>query len=156
MKPKVEAARRRGLNIREAYLGEIDDRFDFLSLINIFSHIPDFRTFLDDVKTVLKPDGELFIQTGNIGELHVYSQVPTELDLPDHLVFAGEKHIVGWLLDAGFSIVAIEKRRIDGIINFGKNVMKRLLNRPVTLAVPYTSQYRTMFIRAKLQPGVHQ
>ncbi len=38
--------------------------------------------------------------------MHSY-EVPTELDLPDHLVFAGEKHLTGYLNDAGFSIVAI-------------------------------------------------
>ena len=150
MKSKVEATRKRGLNIREAYLREVEDRFDFISIINVFSHIPDFGTFLSEIKIALEPDGELFIETGNIGDLQEYAQVPTELDLPDHLCFAGERHIVGWLQDAGFSIVSIEKRRKDGIINFLKNIVKIVLNRRVTLAVPYTSQYRTMFIRAKL------
>ena len=150
MKSKVQNARRRGLNIRDAYLSDIEDRFDFLSSINVFSHIPDFREFLKDVKMVLKPQGEFFIETGNIGDLHGPSDVPSELNLPDHLVFAGEQHILNYLREAGFSIVSIEKKRKDGFVNFGKNLIKKFIGRRVTLAVPYTSKYRRIFIRAKL------
>lgn len=151
MHPKVKAARERGLNVHENYLSEVEERFDFISLINVFSHIPNFREFLGDLKKNLYPGSTVFIETGNIGDLQGYHQVPTELDIPDHLVFSGERHIIDWLRDAGFSIVDVRKKRKDGIVNFGKTVVKRILGRQVTLAVPYTSQYRTMFIRAKLQ-----
>ena len=151
MKPKAEAARERELNVHECYLSEVGERFDFISLINVFSHIPNFREFLGNLKNNLNPGGTVFIETGNIGDLSGYHQVPTELDLPDHLVFSGERHIIGYLLEAGFSIVAVKKKRKDGIINFWKNVVKSILGRQVKLMVPYTSQYRTMFVRAKQQ-----
>lgn len=151
MKPKVEAARERGLNVHEGYLSEVEERFDCISLINVFSHLPNFREFLGNLKNKLSPGGEVFIETGNIGDLQDYHQAPTELDPPDHLVFSGERHIIDWLREAGFLVVDFKKKRKDGIVNFGKNVVKRILGRQVTLAVPYTSQYRTMFIRAKLQ-----
>ena len=150
MKPKAFHARRRGLEIREAYLSEVLEKFDFLSLINVFSHIPDFRVFLKDVKGVLVVNGELFIETGNIGDLISSHEVPTELDLPDHLVFAGEQNIIDYLCEAGFTIVDIKRRRKDGLINFAKNIIKKIIGRQVTLAIPYTSQYRTLLIRAKL------
>ena len=126
MNPKVKAARERGLNVHEGYLIEVKERFDFISLINVLSHIPNFREFLEDIKNKLNPGGTVFIETGNIGDLQGYYQVPTELDLPDHLVFAGERHTIDWLREAGFSIVDVKKKRKDGIVNFGKTVVKRI------------------------------
>ena len=149
MKPKADHARSRGLSIRDGYLREVDGVYDFLSLINVFSHIPDFREFLCDVKRVLKPTGEFFIETGNIGDLQGPWEVPTELDLPDHLVFASEQRILDYLQEADFIIVAIERRRKDGLINLGKNVIKAALGRPVTWGMPYTSNYRRIFVRAR-------
>ena len=112
--------------------------------------IPDFRKFLEDIKNVLSDSGEFFIETGNIGDLVNSNEVPSELDLPDHLVFAGEKHIIGFLSEAGFSIVKIKKIRKDGIINILKNIIKKLIGRKVVLKIPYTSKYRSILIRAKL------
>jgi len=83
------------------------------------------------------------------GDLVDSHEVPTELDLPDHLVFAGEKHLTGYLSEADFSIVAIKRMRKDGLINFAKNIIKKLIGRKVTLAIPYTSRYRSILIRAK-------
>ncbi len=150
MKPKVVYARRRGLIIKEKYLSEVKEKFDFLSLINVFSHIPDFRVFLKDVKNVLKVNGELFFQTGNAGDLISSHEFPNELNLPDHLVFAGEQHIIGYLSEAGFSIIEIKRMRQDGLINFAKNIVKKIIGRQVVLAIPYTSPYRTIMVRAKL------
>lgn len=153
MKPKAEQAKRRGLSIHKAYLSDVDEKYDFLSLINVFSHIPEFRDFLiRDVKRVLKRNGEIFIETGNIGDLNSRQDIPTELDLPDHLVFAGEKHIIGYLLEVGFGILEIRRIRKDGLLNLAKNLAKKLLLRgKVVWAIPYTSPYRSLLIRAKLQ-----
>ncbi|HSA83254.1 MAG TPA: methyltransferase domain-containing protein, partial [Patescibacteria group bacterium] len=62
MKPKADHARKRGLMIKECYLNEIEEKFDVVSLINVYSHIPDFRTFLKEVKAVLTDAGEIFIE----------------------------------------------------------------------------------------------
>lgn len=150
MKPKADDAKRSGLNIREGYLSEVNEKYDFLSLMNVFSHIPDFRVFIKDIKNVLDVNGEFLIETGNIGDLISYHEVPTELDLPDHLVFAGEQNIIDYLNEAGFSIVVIRRMRKDGFVNFAKNIIKKLIGRQVTLTVPYTSRYRSIIIRAKL------
>lgn len=151
MKPKAEHAKKRGLTIHEVYLSDVDEKYDFLSLVNVFSHIPDFRDFLiRDVKRLLKRNGEIFIETGNIGDLNSRQEIQTELNLPDHLVFAGEKHIVGYLLEAGFGVSEIRRSRNDGLIDFGKNIVKKILGRRVVLAIPYTSPSRSILIRAKL------
>jgi SAM-dependent methyltransferase len=151
MKPKATQARARGLKITENYLCDVTEQFDFVSLVNVYSHIPNFRVFLEEIKRVLADNGEFFFETGNIGDLLDSHEVPTELDLPDHLVFAGERHCIEYLSEAGFSIVAIRRMRKDGLINFAKNIIKKLIGRKVTLAIPYSSRYRSILIRAKLR-----
>ncbi|BFP41096.1 hypothetical protein FGF1_19410 [Flavobacteriaceae bacterium GF1] len=151
MKPKVENALKRGLNIKECYLKDINEQFDYISLVNVFSHIPEFDVFLIELKKILAPGGEFFMETGNIGDLSSYKEVPSELDLPDHLVFAGEENIFTFLNNAGFEIVAIKRRRKDGFINFAKSIIKKMMGRQITLALPYTSKYRSLLIRAKLK-----
>ncbi len=150
MKPKADDARSRGLPVTNGYLADIDEKFEYLSVVNVFSHIPDFHSFMQEARQVLVPGGELFVETGNIGDLDSVKQVPTDLDLPDHLVFAGEQNMIDYLAEAGFSIVAIERGRKDGFVNFLKNFARKAMGRNVTFAVPYTSPYRTLRIRAKL------
>jgi len=150
MKPKADHASARGLTIRQCYLNEITEKFDVISLVNVYSHIPDFRSFLKEVTTVLTSTGEVFIETGNTADLKSLLEVPGELDLPDHLVFAGEKHLTGFLNEAGFSVVTIKRRRIDTLTNFAKSIVKKAIGRKVNLALPYTSAYRSLLIRAKL------
>jgi SAM-dependent methyltransferase len=151
MKPKAAYAKARGLTVKECYLNEVNEKYNILSLINVYSHIPDFRAFLKDVKKVLTANGEIFIETGNTADLKNRNEVPGELDLPDHLVFAGEKHLVGYLSEAGFSIITIKRNRVDGLMRVVKNIVKKLMGRKdITLAIPYTSAYRSIMIRAKL------
>ena len=150
MTPKVEVARRSGLKVREAYITDVQDKYDIVTLINILSHIPDFREFLEELKTVIKPGGELIIETGNVAELDRAADVPSELNLPDHLVFAAEDHCVGFLKDAGFDVIGVHRKRKDGFLRFGKTLVKKAMGRNITLQLPYHSAYRALFIRAKL------
>jgi SAM-dependent methyltransferase len=150
MTPKVAACKKRGLSVREAYLSSIDDQYDFVSLINVFSHVPEFHDFLREIKVVMRPNGEFLMETGNIGDLASVRHAPTELDLPDHLVFAGEYTIGRYLENAGFEIVGIWRRRRDTIFNALKNCARKLRGYQVTLAAPYTSPYRSLLIRARL------
>ena len=151
MSPKAKMARARGLTITEDYLRPNHAKVDIVSAVDVFSHLPDFGSFLADIRNVLKPNGELFIETGNLADLARREEFPGELGLPDHLVFAGEKHLLGYLDEAGFEIVRIERRRIDGVVNLAKNIVKMLIGRPAALGIPYTSEYRQLQIRARLR-----
>jgi len=150
MQPKAIAAQKRGLNVKNIFLSDVNEKYDIISLINVFSHIPDIKSFLNEIKQVLKPSGYFFLETGNTADLQSAKEAPTELDLPDHLIFAGEKQIEMWLTEAGFEILSIKKIRKDTFINFLKNIIKKILGRKVTLALPYTSTYRSLLIRAHL------
>lgn len=150
MHAKASHARGRGLNVSEEYLDPSRPKVDFVSLVNVFSHIPDFRAFLVELKQVLKPGGGLFLETGNLADLASRSDFAGALGLPDHLVFAGWPHIKGYLEDEEFEIVRVYTKRVDGVVNLAKNTVKKIMGRPVLLRAPYMSHHRQFLIRAKL------
>lgn len=152
MHPKAVKARERGLTILEDYLRPGQPKVRVISVVDVFSHIPDFGAFLGDVRAVLEPGGELYVETGNLADLATRDEFPGELGLPDHLVFAGERHLLGYLSRGGFEIVRIRRWRIDGVVNLAKNIAKKFLGRPAALGVPYTSKYRQIQVRARLRP----
>lgn len=154
MRPKATQARARGLAITEGYLRASHAKVGFVSVVDVFSHIPNFGDFLSDVTSVLEPGGEIFIETGNLADLERREDFAGELGLPNHLVFAGECHLRGYLERAGFEIVQIEATRIDDVTNLLKNVVKKLLGRPVILGRPYSSNYRQLLARARLRQRV--
>jgi len=152
MRHKATAARQRGLQVTEGYLRPGSAPVKVASVVDVFSHIPDFAAFLETAKSVLEPGGELFLETGNLADLEQRGDFAGALGLPDHLVFAGESHIRGYLDRAGFEIVDLRRVRIDGLVDFAKNIVKKLIGRPAVLRMPYTSKYRQLRIRARLRP----
>lgn len=150
MEPKAAAGRARGLAITQDYLRRDHERVGFVSSIDVFSHIPDYRSFLSDVRAVLEPAGEMFIVTGNLADLATRQEFFDELGTPDHLVFAGRKHIVGYLEEAGFEVVRIKEMRLDGLVNTAKMIVKKLIGRPGLIRLPYSSTYRQLAVRARL------
>lgn len=150
MQIKADYAISKGLNVHNSYLSSLPRKYQYASNVHVFSHIPDFRSFLKDVVSILEPKGEFYLETGNAADLISSNEVPTELDLPDHLTFAGKKHLIGFLEEAGFEIIAINEVRRDDLLNFIKNFVKKIIGRKVSLRVPYTSNHRALQIRARL------
>jgi hypothetical protein len=72
------------------------------------------------------------------------------LNLPDHLVFASEEILCDLLEEAGFSLVSIDRKRIDNFTFFLKNFIKIIIGKKALLRLPYTSPYKTLLIRARL------
>lgn len=150
MKAKAEHARARGLEIEECYLRPDRQPVDVISVVDVFSHIPDFNAFLMDVRAVLRPGGEIFLQTGNLADLASRDEFPEELLMPDHLVFGGEPQLTAYLERAGFKVTAIERERFDTFKRFAKTVVKKILGRDVVVRPPYSSSYRQLLIRARV------
>ena len=150
MEHKVRNARSNGLPIIQGYLDTINQKYSFVSLIDVFSHIPDFPVFLESIKSVLDKDGEILIKTGNAADIGNRCNFPGPLNLPDHLIFGGVSQLTRFLTDAGFEIVAIKAQRIDGFWYSLKNIIKWLLRQQVFFGLPFRSPTRTLWIRAKL------
>ena len=150
MAPKVAEAQARGLPVYQADLAQTGGGFDVISLINVFSHVPDFRDFLGRLRPLLSENGELFIETGNGGDLQSMQDYPDLLYLPDHLVFAGEAHLRDYLAQSGLSVVSTAAFRVDTAAQFGKNLIKAALGRRTKLTLPYRSPFRRLLLRAKV------
>jgi len=146
---KASAAQKRGLDVIPSFIGPDTPCCQFASLINVFSHINDFDAFLRDVAGVLEEGGEFFMETGDVSDLASRDDFPGELGSPDHVAFAGSKHLVGFLNRNGFDIVSIHRAPIDGYLYTVKNMVKKAIGRNVILKLPYSSPYRTMRVRAR-------
>lgn len=151
MRPKAEVARSLGLNVKTGYLESSRDKVEFISLVDVFSHLEDFHGFLSTVRSRLVPSGEFFIETGNMADLQDRSEFPNVLGLPDHLAFAGEAHLRGYLDRAGFDIVAMNRARFDTALQTAKTAVKKLRGDPVLLSWPYSSDFRSLQVRARLR-----
>jgi SAM-dependent methyltransferase len=149
MKEKIDFALKNGIEIIEGFISEDTPICDFASAINIFSHIYNFDDFLQDVRKILKDNGEFLLITGDMTDINNRIEFPGEFGLPDHVAFDSEKHLKGFLERNGFEIISIKKIRIDGLIYTIKNIVKKLLGRNTVLALPYSSCYRDIYIRAK-------
>jgi len=108
--PKLESARQRRLDVTDQGLADIDGEYDHISLVNVFSHLADPRGFLAAIRLKIRPGGEILLVTGNGGDVRA-AEYPDPLYLPDHLLFAGEAHLVSLLQEAGFGQVRVRRYR---------------------------------------------
>ena len=152
MHPKAEAARARGLEIFEQPLGPGIPVCDYASLIDVFSHINDFDDFLQKVRSILKDGGEFFMESGHLDGRRPRDDFPGVLGSPDHVAFATERHLTGFLERNGFEIIRTRLDRIDGWSFTAKNLVKKVIGRDVRLRAPYSSSYRTVLVRARKLP----
>jgi SAM-dependent methyltransferase len=105
---KMAAARRQGLNVSNFDLDQHTGKYDFISLLNVYSHLPDPPAALANWAHLLKPGGALLLETGDTADMPPESH-PTPYYLPDHLSFASESIVRGVLEKAGFEILKIKK-----------------------------------------------
>ncbi|MGH7557858.1 MAG: class I SAM-dependent methyltransferase [Gemmatimonadota bacterium] len=149
--PKARVARQRGLRVKGGTLEEVDRNYSFLSMINVFSHLPQPRSFLTALPKVLEPGGRLLLVTGNGADVPP-TEYPDPLFLPDHLVFAGETHVRGLLEETGFEVIRIRAYRYflpePAVLIMAKNAARRLLGRP-TMPLRNKGPYRSMFVHAR-------
>jgi SAM-dependent methyltransferase len=109
-KPKRESALGRGLHVEdETFRGE-PAAFDGLSLLNVYSHLPDPVHALKQWAQWLKPGGQLLLQTGDSCHLPLrYHHKPFEL--PDHLSFSNERLLRRLLERVGFRVARCVRLR---------------------------------------------
>ena len=105
---KQESACKRGLDVSCFDIELHEEAYDVVSLLNVYSHLPDPPAFLKKVKRLLTPGGEIVIETGDTADFAAKDH-PRPLYLPDHLSFASEKVVTGILRRLGFQILSINK-----------------------------------------------
>ena len=151
---KIETARKHDLDVEFLDLEKHDKQYDFVSSLDVFSHLPNPVETLKTWKGLIKNDGEFFIETGH--SCHLPSKYHNKpYSLPDHLSFANKDILVQILDKTGYQIVKVEIYRgifyrEANLTNFSKELVKKLLGRKNTFH-SFFPKYRhgDMFIRAK-------
>ncbi len=127
---KQESARSHGQDVTYFDLAEHSEQYDVVSMLNVYSHLPNPPEFIRLCKRLLKPGGELLLQTGDTANLAA-GEHPRPLYLPDHLSFASEEIVCDLLRRQGFEIVAVRKFRAfpfkRSLSRWTKEIVKCLL-----------------------------
>jgi SAM-dependent methyltransferase len=156
---KQESARKRGLNVSYFDLESHEDNYDFISILNVYSHLPYPPAFLTLLKRHLNPEGEILIETGNSANLPAKDHY-RPFYLPNHLSFASEDIVVGILKRLGFEILSVNKYPYPFMPNFDlksivKEVVKAVLPGYKSRILDYQKRklysQTDMYIRARLK-----
>ncbi|RIA35353.1 methyltransferase family protein [Hephaestia caeni] len=149
MRPKVEIAQARGVRVSDRSIAQTDSDYDVISLINVYSHIPDFREFGELLVSKLKSGGILFLETGNLPDLTSRADFPDTLYLPDHLVFAAPRQMESIAKSIGLAMETTKAERIDNPLWAVKQTVKSALRGKPRIVLPYTSEFRTVFYKLR-------
>jgi SAM-dependent methyltransferase len=105
---KRDEARERRLDVDNFDLKSHDRRYDVISILNVYSHLPNPPEFFLRCKELLKPGGEILIQTGDTSDLPAEKH-SRPFYLPDHLSFASERIVSDILRRCGFDVLQVRK-----------------------------------------------
>jgi 2-polyprenyl-3-methyl-5-hydroxy-6-metoxy-1,4-benzoquinol methylase len=149
---KSASARQRGLKVSFLDLEKVQERFDFISLLNVYSHLPNPVEMLASLKGLLNAGGELLVQTGDAANLE-RKDFQDKLYLPDHLSFASEAIVRQVLEKAGFNMIAATRLHhpafpkwtaLDPVICW----LQQRLGGPLGLRRMRVYPYRDLWVRA--------
>lgn len=105
---KRRSAQSRGLDVSFIPLEADTRRYDCVSLLNVYSHLPDPVRFMELLRERLVPGGELVLETGDVSGLTPETMF-RPMYLPDHLSFATEPIVTGLLERTGFRVVKVRR-----------------------------------------------
>ncbi|HEV2208400.1 MAG TPA: class I SAM-dependent methyltransferase [Verrucomicrobiae bacterium] len=107
---KVLAAQARGLPVELMEGGvRARGRFDYVSALNVYSHLPDPVQTIREWADLLRPGGQILLQTGDTSNLPPWRH-PRPYSLPDHLSFASEPILRNVLEKIGLHVTAVVRR----------------------------------------------
>lgn len=153
---KAAAARKNGLDVDYFDLAAHKDKYDYISMLNVYSHLPDPPAIISEWKKLLLPGGQLILETGNTADLS-REQHPQPFYLPDHLSFASEKIVTTILERIGFDVLSVRKyaevretpmailrEALKVLVPGKKSKLWRVIRRDM--------KYIDMYVHARLKP----
>ena len=155
-KEKQSSAQKRGLNVTFFDIETHDQKYECISLLDVYSHLSNPKRFILSLKKLLSPRGEILIQTGDSANLSPKEQF-RPFGLPDHSSFASESILRNILSQLNFEILTINKYPYFNI-EF-KSILKEFLKiflPKYTSNIKYLIRWKkysetNMFIRARLK-----
>lgn len=134
-----------------------DKELDYVSLLNVYSHLPDPHESFTEFGRILKKGGEILVQTGDARGLN-RKDLPGKLFLPDHLSFADERIVTEILKRTGFEILSVNRFHNPGypklslkekIFRQGKEKLRSIKHKNYEERNFFINTKRDMWIRAK-------
>jgi SAM-dependent methyltransferase len=126
---KRQSALKHNLDVSNFNLSEHCHKYDVVSLLNVYSHLPNPPQFIAEFISLLNPGGMILLETGDTAHLSADEQL-RPFYLPDHLSFASQKIVVDILERSNFEILVIKKYPA---IKFS---ITRLLKESANLVIP--------------------
>ncbi len=105
---KQKAAQERGHDVSYFDLEDHDGRYDVVSMMNVYSHLPNPYTFLGDLARVVTPGGRILVQTGDVTGL-TGDTILQPAGLPDHLSFTTEAALRDMMERQGMTVERVVK-----------------------------------------------
>lgn len=121
---KVRSAVKKGLNVSNADLEKLTKKYDVISFLNVYSHLPNPPETISKWKKLLNANGEFLLETGDTANISADIHY-RPFDLPDHLSFASEEIVTHVLEKRGFIILDVKK--YPTIKPTFKNISKELI-----------------------------
>eukprot|EP00668_Euglena_longa_P001385 GGOE01001644.1.p1 GENE.GGOE01001644.1~~GGOE01001644.1.p1 ORF type:complete len:668 (+),score=205.48 GGOE01001644.1:98-2101(+) len=101
---KIDHAVAKGLTVIKKRLEDFaPSSYDVVSAMNVLSHVARPVGFFGALARIVKPGGCIWMSTGNAADIPV-NEAPGRFDLPDHLVFAGRRHVFTIFHRIGFKV----------------------------------------------------
>lgn len=127
-----------GLQVENSFLAEssfYNAEFDIVILIDVVEHVINMQALMQDVKKVLKPDGLIFIGTGNIESFNarLAKQNWGYFLSWEHVSFFNKKSMHRLLHDNNFQNIIIREtslqhKPLQNSVEFCKNLFKKFVN----------------------------
>jgi SAM-dependent methyltransferase len=154
---KTQYAKSQGLDVGYIDLDTHKGKYDFISFLNVYSHIPEPPQFIEDLKKNLNPGGSVFMQTGHTAHLPQGQHI-RPYQLPDHLSFANQEIVENIFHKVGFETVDVHIYRPEWhpyTMNYWrlfKDIVNKILGRrknpnPILPKHPY----QDMFIQFRMK-----
>ena len=138
-------------NLQTSYI-DIDNcnlKFNFISILNVYSHLYDPVKFLNKLNNLLLPNGEIFIETSDTVKYQAKDHYKP-FHLPDHLSFASEKIIKDIFLRNSYEFISIKKTPLvkGGLIKLIKETIKYIVPNYESQLIKFLKYRKTdMFLR---------
>lgn len=154
---KQKAAQKRGVDVSFFDLDKHTNKYDVISFLNVYSHLPNPVTSILSWKKLLNSGGELLLQTGDTANFNSKDHA-RPFSLPNHLSFASESIVTDILERTGFEVLSVNKYPFFHNLNLIK-IIKEILKffwPNKTSRIKYIMRYKIytksdMYVRAKLK-----
>ena len=123
---------------------KLNQKYDFISMLNVFSHLEDPKKTLNTIFSLLNEGGYLLIQTGDSSLCSAKEHYKPYL-ATDHLLFTHEKQLNNLLASLGFKKLKSLSKPSYYSRFLVKTLVKTLLGKTPMVNLTYASKHKDLW-----------